>query len=68
MVSKHSGYEGNSQRRWEEVALEQLKVHDNEEKCKVQAYTMVTILGIEGKKIFHSIDQNPKVEYRGQVI
>ena len=69
MVSEHSHYEGNGWRKGEEVALEHSKVHDSEEKCKIQAYARVIILGMEGKrnklriedkKIFHNTDQNPK--------
>ena len=44
----------------EEVALDQVEVHDNGEKCKVQVYMMVTILRMTGKKIVHNTDQNPK--------
>ena len=33
-----------------------------EEKCKIQAYTRVTILQMTGKKIFQSTDQNVKVK------
>ena len=63
MVSEQSGYEGKGQRREEEIPLDQSEVHDSEENCKVQAYTRVTILRMEGKKtilriedkkIFHS--------------
>ena len=61
MVNGQVGYEGNGQRRGEEVALDQTEVHDKKEKCKIQAYTMVTILRMIGKKIFHNIDQNPKL-------
>ena len=43
------------------------EVHDNEEKCKEQAYTRVAILRLEGEKnytknkkqkTFHNTDQN----------
>ena len=33
-----------------------------EEKCKIQAYTRVTILQMTGKKIFQNTDQNVKVK------
>ena len=49
----------NGQRRGEEVALHQAVVHDNEEKCKIQAYIRVTILQMSGKKTLHSTDQEP---------
>ena len=62
MASEQVGYEGNGKRRGEEVALDQAEVHDKEEKCKIQAYTRVTILRMTGKKTFHNTDQNPKVE------
>ena len=78
MESEQSGIEENGKRQGEEMALDQSEVPDSEEKCKVQAYTVVTIfrmedkkktiLRIEDKKIFHNTDQNPKSEYRGQVI
>ena len=76
MVSEQNGYEGNGQRREEKVALDKAELHDSEEKCKVQAYTMVTILRMEGKrtilrvdnkKIFHNTVQNPKSKHIGQV-
>ena len=51
----------------EEVALEQARVHDNKEKCEIQAYTRVTIQRMTGKKIFHNTDQKPKSDHRGQV-
>ena len=60
MVNDQSGYEGNAQRTGEEVPLDQIEVLDNEEKCKVQAYTVVTILKMTGKKIFHTTDYSPK--------
>ena len=60
MVSDQSCFEGNGQRRGEEEALDQSEVHDCEEKCKIQAYTRVTILRMTGKKIFHGTNQNPK--------
>ena len=44
MVSGQVGYEGNAQMRGEEVALDRAEVHDNEEKCKMQADIRVTIL------------------------
>ena len=50
MVSEQVGYKGNDQRRGEEVALDQAEVPDKEEKCKMQAYTRVTILKMTGKK------------------
>ena len=59
MVSGQVGYEGNGQRRGEEVALDQAEVHDNEEKCKIQAYIRVTILQMTGKKKLHNADQEP---------
>ena len=37
MVSEQNVYEGNDQRRGEEVAMDQSEVYDNEEKCKAQA-------------------------------
>ena len=68
MVSEQSGYEGNVQRKVEEGALDHSEVHDNEEKCKIQVYTMVTILRMSDKKTFHRTDQNPKLEeLMGQV-
>ena len=42
-----------------EVALDQAEVHDNEEKCKIQAYIRVTILQMTGKKKLHNADQEP---------
>ena len=74
MVSEQCCSEGNGQRTGKEVAFDQSEVHDNEEKCMIQAYTRVTILRMEGnktikrmedKKIFHNPDQNPKSEYMG---
>ena len=62
MVSEQSGYEGNGQRRGEEVASDQAELHNKEEECKIQAYTVVTILRMKGKKTFHNTDQNPKLE------
>ena len=62
MISEQSGYEGNGQRRGEEVTLNQAEVHDKEDKCKIQAYTRVYILRMTGKKTFHNTDQNPKLE------
>ena len=56
--------------------MEQKKLHDNEEKCKEQAYAILFILRIVdtkyyakngGKKIFHNTDQNPKSEKGGRV-
>ena len=61
MVSEQVGYKGNGKRRGEEVALDKTEVH-NKEKCKLQAYTRVTILRMTGKKILYDIDQNPKLE------
>ena len=62
MVSGQAGYKRNDQRRGEEVALDKVEIHDQEEKCKIQAYTRVTILRMTGKKILHDTDQNPKLE------
>ena len=62
MVSEQVGYEGNGQRRGKEVVLEKGEVHDEEEKCKIQADTRVTILRMTGKKTFHNTDWNPKSE------
>ena len=62
MVSVQVGYEGNGQRRGEEVALDKVEVHDQEEKCKIQAYARVNIIRMTGKKISHDTDQNPKLE------
>ena len=45
--------------RGEEVVLDQAEAHDNEEKCKIQAYTRVTILQMTGKKKLHNADQEP---------
>ena len=59
MVSGQIGYEGNGQRRGEEFALDQAELHDNEEKCKIQAYIRVTILQMTGKKKLHNADQEP---------
>ena len=68
MVSGQDGYEGNGKRRGEEVALDQVEVHNKEEKFKIQAYTRVVILRMTGKKILHDTDQNPKLEEKkGQV-
>ena len=44
MVSEQVGYEGNGQRRGEEVALDQAELYDKEEKYKIQAFLSVTIL------------------------
>ena len=52
MVSEQNDYGGNGQRREEEVELDQSEVHDSEEKCKMQGYTRITILRMEGKKNF----------------
>ena len=46
----------------EEVAWDQSEVPDNEEKCKIQAYTRVTILRMTGKKTFCNNDENPNLE------
>ena len=62
VVSGQIGYEGNSQRREEEVALDQAEVHEKGEKCKIQAYTKVIIIRMAGKKIFHNTDQNTELE------
>ena len=63
MDSEQVGYKGNGKRRGEEVALDKTWVHDKEEKCKIQAYTRVTIPRMTGKKILHdNSDQNPKLE------
>ena len=51
--------------RGEEVTLDQSEVNDSEENCKVQAYTRVTILRMEGKQIFHNTDHNSKSKYTG---
>ena len=51
---------GNGKRRGDEVALDKAEIHDQEEKCKIQAYIRVTILIMTGKKILHDTDQNPK--------
>ena len=59
MFSEQVGYEGNGQSRGEEVALDQAEVNDKEEKCKIQVYTVVTILQMTGKKTFHNTDQEP---------
>ena len=76
MISEQVSYEGNGQRRGEEVAFDQAEVHDKEEKCKIwyltflffikcnffpSSYTRVTIQ-ITGKKTLHNTDQNPKLE------
>ena len=45
-----------------EVALDQVEVQDNEEKCKMQTYTRLTILRMTGEKTLHNTDQNPKLE------
>ena len=66
MGSEQSGCEGKGQRIREEVALDQSEAHDNEEKCKVQAYKSITILRMTGKKSFHNTYQKPKLEYRDQ--
>ena len=60
MINEQSGYEENGQRSEEEVALNQSEIHGNEEKCKTQAFTRVTIPRMTGKKIFHISDQNLK--------
>ena len=62
MVSEQVGYDGNGKMRGEEVALDKVEVHDQEEKCKTQAYTRVSIIRMTGKKILHDNDQNPKLE------
>ena len=62
MVSGQVAYDGNGQKRGEEVALDKVKVHDQEKKFKLQAYTRVTILRMTGKKILNDTDQNPKLE------
>ena len=36
-----------------------MKINDNEEKCKIQAYIRVTILQMTGKKKLHNADQEP---------
>ena len=59
MVSGQVGYEGNGQKRGEEVALDQAEVHDNEEECKIEAYIRITILQLTGKKTLHNADQEP---------
>ena len=62
MVSEQVECEGNGKKRGEEVALDKAEVHDKEEKCKIHAYTRVTILRMTGKRILHNTDQNPKSE------
>ena len=53
MVSEQSCYEGNGLRRGEEVPLHQAVGHDSEEKCRVHAYTRVSILEMEGNKDYY---------------
>ena len=62
MVSGQVGYDGNDKRRGEVVPLDKAEVHDKKRKCKIQAYTRVTILKMTGKKILHDTEQNPKIE------
>ena len=38
------------------------EIHGIEERCKEQAYTMVNMMKMEGKKIFQNTDQNVKVK------
>ena len=38
------------------------EIHGIEERCKEQAYTMVNMMKMEGKKIFQSTDQKVKVK------
>ena len=59
MVREQVGYEGNGQKRGEEVALHQAEIHDNEGKCKIQDYIRVTILQMTAKKTLHNVDQEP---------
>ena len=47
------------------VALHQTEVHDNEEKCKIQAYIRVTILQMTGKKTLHNADQEHYIRVKG---
>ena len=51
MVSEQVGYEGNGKRIGEEVALDKTEAHEKKRKCKIQAYTRVTIPRLTGKKI-----------------
>ena len=51
MISVQNGYDGSGQRRGKVVVLDQSGVHDNGEKCKVQAYTRIPILRMEGKNV-----------------
>ena len=62
MVNEHVGYKGNGERRGEKATLNKAEIHDKEEKCKIQAYTRITILRMTGKKIFHNTDQTSKLE------
>ena len=59
MISKQNGYEGNHQGRGETVALDQAEVLDNEEKCKIQTFTRITILLMTGKETLHNANQEP---------
>ena len=38
------------------------EIHGIEERCKEQAYTMVNMMKMEGKKIFQNTDQKVKVK------
>ena len=38
------------------------KMHGIKKKCKEQAYTMINMMKMEGKKIFHNTDQKVKVK------
>ena len=38
------------------------EIHGTEERCKEQAYTMVNMMKMEGKKIFQNTDQKVKVK------
>ena len=62
MVTEQVGYEGNGQKRGEEITLGHTEAYDKEEIYKIQACTRVTILRMTGKKTFHNTDQNPKLE------
>ena len=64
MVSEQAEYEENGKKEREEVALDNAEIHDQEEKCQIQAYTRVTILTMtgKGKKTLQDTNQNPKLE------
>ena len=42
------------------------EIHGSEERCKEQAYTMVNMMKMEGKKIFQNTDQKVKVKLDGE--